>query len=1339
MSLPQLPVIPATITKAATDPQTNFSVTEGQRVHLLKWDTNNEDTITKGFVLPITGPVSGLNLGGGWIPKAAIQLYPQKSGEKGLPCVAKNDWIPRPSNHWCTRLFRGERGQVLKWDGLGFHAWVEFPDRTNSSGLPRYAWVDSSQIEVGINKPYGSYNVRNKNMLSEINVDVALEVRGQRSKPERCLLAIMESFAQNKQRIPLLLDRVWPLIKGPREREVAAQKIMSGIQAAHLLQIFNNDRSSIDDIATAGWSADVDSGSGAGIYARIYDRIRRQNEGKVYTGSTVDFPERAHSHADKLKNKRFRETAHSKAFNNATRRWIVVLCELNRDDQPLLLLAEQLLVIMIGTYDDIVLSKLHSKEPSTIPSLPPVNETMLHQLVAQDQEADVDPSVINPAEIELAKLISEEESISEEGGRGSRWRAMRDTAAQIMTAAEKAMAQVGWTPFLKRGSRYTGLNIQSPLATNAGCIIWTRVEIPGKMEIFRRPSRKCLSKANSNYLGQIGGKPPACIEFYCEKDKEPPVDASVFLVCEITRDGSPHPEQWAHLPSICRYTDADRARTLAIRVEWVENNKWKSKYLHNKNHPATNKKRANDPNAEEVEPGAIWSIGHAIAIINLLHRKEITKNFRSFDTHLGHARILEVTFDHLKQEVLLEESTTPRTGGRTGAPKTKETLIAELKAMGFENVDAPRKQRRDNSGMDDRCYLEKNRIESDYTCSSAACKQVGDENVCEPCEQYGMPWSFTPINKLRGPEGQKMRHAIWFPKAGEGAIESFQDPIYQMGQINEAPSDDHPSPSAWVWSSLASGSRSVPQATFPIGSHASLSAFQGSGVAGSSGQGTASTSTSTPTHSRTVFVPAPFATPSLPDRRGTSGSGNRGTGDGGQVIAPGRPRAASVQTPTGALRQSSMNRFFAQSSSAVPQIPLASPSVGPSTGSPSGRGGSSGSGHRTTGSGGRFIAPGHARHSSAQTPTASRLSGSGNVGTGDGGQFIAPGHVRHSSAQTASGSRPTSLILSGSAGASGSSGSGSRATRTLGQAQSATGPSSIRPPLMPFNRQYVEAMLQQGGISDLESASRIIIPHAQQLCNLSTARGAEIARYLTQLRDAAYDMGVTFSYAPSLDPASQDLLNRSSDIHAATQQPFTNMWSNFAMGAFVDRQSQQIRNRLPDPGEVRIYINRHVVGANTAALGHALYRYIEDAFLALRKNPAQHLQIVREALARPGRPQFFKPATQISVNALPTNDAYLGDVLPTIPGSSDYLVDRNGVRLSSRQAVLGHATALTTPYLQAYFVGNGQSENYLAQIRTEFTRLRELYQFTASPHLILVADYYDQIVQSVGDRSLWTA
>lgn len=156
MSLPQLPVIPATITKAATDPHSNFSVTEGQRVHLLKWDTNDEDTITKGFVLPITGPASGLNLGGGWIPKAAIQLYPQKSGEKGLPYVAKNDWIPGPSNHWCTRLFRGERGQVLKWDGLGFHAWVEFPDRTNSSGLPRYGWVDSSQIEIGINKPYVS-------------------------------------------------------------------------------------------------------------------------------------------------------------------------------------------------------------------------------------------------------------------------------------------------------------------------------------------------------------------------------------------------------------------------------------------------------------------------------------------------------------------------------------------------------------------------------------------------------------------------------------------------------------------------------------------------------------------------------------------------------------------------------------------------------------------------------------------------------------------------------------------------------------------------------------------------------------------------------------------------------------------------------------------------------------------------------------------------------------------------------------------------------------------------------------------------------------------------------
>ncbi|KAI6913073.1 hypothetical protein KC318_g1836 [Hortaea werneckii] len=1287
------PKIPARITQTFTDPNSNFTFNKGTDVLLLGWDAQNATKITKGRVQRPSESESGAR----WVPESAIYLIPSQEGDDTWPFVVINSWKPGPSDS-CKAIRRGERGRLVKWSQTGRRARVEFPDR-NPSKEPVECWIETSHIQIGY-KRYGEITTRNKNLLSEI--DVKVEVPADRTKPEKCLLAIMAAFAQNKKKIPLLMDRIWPLIQGARERELATRSIMSGIEKAGLLHIFTHDGSSIEDIAKSGRSADTDTRAGAGIYARIYARAKAQDTSTAYTGSTINFGKRAGSHAQNLKSPKYRGTPHGRAFNGCKKRWVVVLSELDPNERSLILLAEQLLMIMLGTYDERVLSKLRSEQSSE--GAQRISADSVFRDIADLQEPELDNTVIKDAEIDLVEQDGEEE-ISEKGGRGARWRAMKDAAAQIMLAGGKAMAQVGWTPFLDRNfalnehGRYTGLNIQSPLATTYGCVVWTRLNVPGGMEVYYRPSLQCRVKPTTKFLGKIGGKPPASVEFSCSSDIGPPDNTKVTFVCEITKDGSPHPYEWARLPTVCRYDDAKRARSLGVRIEWTEN--------------------------QQV---------HTMT--------------------LGHVRILDVTFDHLRQETFLEETSKAIEKIASGNPKSNDILVAELKSLGLQNVDSEKKVPREDKGHKgpkveqcDRCRLEKVRKNDDYTTSSARCVIPDGEHRCVTCMEYGVPCTFTPLSELQGPEGTKLRQALWFRKPRTDAIILLDDPQYHYGLVDEAPSDNRPSSSPWAHLSPASGS-------------AGPSSISGIGHSGPSGRGMGTPQTppdpiSMPTRSKTAFVSPPLATPSLSDRRATSGNSNPGTGDGGQVIASGRPRAASAQTPTGAFRHPSMDKFFARPTPTAPQTPTAGPSNLP--GSPLARLGSSGSGNGGTGDGGRFIAPGHSRHLSAQTmshhiwegtpvrprPAAGAADspstavmkraianvGSGDSSPGDSRWFTPPSHMRHSSAQIPSvshsaGPAPPGPVPSGHSSRPGASGSGSRASATFGQAQSVPGPGRLPPPAMPFNAQHVTTLLQYGRIEDLESAMRIIAPQAQRDNNLSNGPGARVGRLVKELRSAA-------KHLCNNAPVNSDIVDRASQVLRDVRPLFHNLSAPFAPSRFVDRHGQQIRDRIPTAAEARICINRYAVHGIS---GTQLLGYIEDLCAVEEVDPSEHQIAIREALAHQRRP--FKQLSPIEHAALPSNDEYRGDMLPAIPGTTEYLVDPNGSRLSSREAIERYGKSYTAAFDRAQ-VGGVSTAQARARIETQFERLRNLYHFTGSRHLLVVAEYYNEVVVSWNQPSLW--
>ncbi|KAI7346819.1 hypothetical protein KC320_g7629 [Hortaea werneckii] len=393
----------------------------------------------------------------------------------------------------------------------------------------------------------------------------------------------------------------------------------------------------------------------------------------------------------------------------------------------------------------------------------------------------------------------------------------------------------------------------------------------------------------------------------------------------------------------------------------------------------------------------------------------------------------------------------------------------------------------------------------------------------------------TPERLLSSPEREATTHAAPHPDLwGSDAYATYQreGPELQFGFLGEESRPIRRSSNRRAQNSAAS--EVVPQATFPTWSYAGFLSDPESEDEGRSRQ----TATSVPSQSASAPIsPTRSASGSLSstyifggllDRRSSSRSTDRVSDGNDQVIASGRARANSLKTPTGALRQSTLDEYFERLSLAVLQTSSEGPSV-----------------------------------SSTADISSTRVGsgGSGNDGTGDGSQFTATGRGRLASAEASPASSSTFLTPSDSFDTSCTKGSDNGATLALRQALS-----------IPEN-------------------------------------------------------GTT--------PATSLRFNLE---HAAT--------------------------------------------------------------------------------------------------LLSPDDAYTGSLLPTIPGATEYLVDENGSRLSSREAVRRHGETHMARFLDAYRRGLPTAQGR-AEIELQFTRLRNLYHFTASPHLILVADWYDQFLTSFDEPSLW--
>ncbi|KAI7083554.1 hypothetical protein KC356_g7468 [Hortaea werneckii] len=565
---PPLPERPIIITRFHSRPG-HITVLEGQRGVLIE---RIDDTTAR-----VRMSISGMQ---GLVAWQCIKL------ETGWPYVAVRTWSPGPGDPKSVSIYAGDEGtadegQVVDWNEAGTMAHVTFHYRRQG---PQHGWVRAEAIKIGTKRRYGDWVNVNKQLLTQVSVNFATNANP--GKAWQAVKALCDALGQNSSRVALFDSTIAALIADEASRINSTNAIIMGMERAGVLRVFNNSNSGIDDIAMKARDASAQGVSNrCGVYARLYAMIKGQRDhGAVYTGSTQDFQERDKQHTGRLGKTKTRATPHAQAFLHAQKKCVKALCELRPEDQTLMLLAEQILLLLIGSYDPKVLPRPQDSAASKLAGSGAVDAAAASRRIAEEvsgvQSGEETFAEQVDIEEEGRELQGQEDVDEADKGAASklRWTNMKTSAAQILAIASKALQHVQWIPMIKRPSptygSYRGLNIASPATLAYTGVVYTRHTLPGRMQTYRRSSRQCKPEGRSKFVGKIGGPSPSGVEILTAATEGPEYGSRAYLVYEVTLNDKPHPKAWARLPGVCLYDDDHRAMTLGIRMEWEVDGQW---------------------------------------------------------------------------------------------------------------------------------------------------------------------------------------------------------------------------------------------------------------------------------------------------------------------------------------------------------------------------------------------------------------------------------------------------------------------------------------------------------------------------------------------------------------------------------------------------------------------------------------------------------------------------------------------------------------------------------------------------------------------------------------------
>ena len=691
-------------------------------------------------------------------------------------------------------LRKGDIGVVFEAMPDKGHAKVTMNGRTG------YVALDA--LMIGTERDNNTYAVEwKKDVDSDPQVKVSPVDPRPNSLLARTIKQLLDTIFNSRDQLQNIAMWFWEMTATDQKREALAKIAVDGFKKAGTYELLKDGVFTLDRLLKI--APDASKAKVQGVYARLYTLVKDRNSA-LYVGSSFQIAKRMKEHDDYLDK---HQNAHAVAFKAAkikANRDYLVLCNLDdsaqaQADDNVRLVVEQLLVILLGTYNTAAISSY-----------------LANNTDRRSANGDLIAAVGDMAEMED---FEEDDSVRTDGldepvRSSAMSRFIRDRAAKTSLALAKLGREVckkcGWQPITTRkssngkfGSDVSSLNWCSPIDSIANRPPITKVEM-SSMTIYRKAPAKVVQATGVIRVGDIGSHNTQGVDHYffnTSRSDGPPVGSQVRLVFEVTHNGRPHPHAYARLPRVSIYNDAARAMTLGIRVEWQDSGVDKTVYIMT-SHKA----------GFHSEGGAAMlnSHGLAIGILDYLENREIVQNKRDAVRRFRRALMYEIRYDHYARLIRIEQRTevTQKVNDDVGI-RSAASVNQDMRAVGARNVGAPhgtklktpRKSETGHTGIRtvcDRCmaartyFSDVNKYGKIYTAISGrfmTCEK-GAGDVCKNCQAFGVQCSFT-VDVMEKPA---LLQALWFPPIANNDVLDVEDPEIEqlmnrldMGQGSEWP------------------------------------------------------------------------------------------------------------------------------------------------------------------------------------------------------------------------------------------------------------------------------------------------------------------------------------------------------------------------------------------------------------------------------------------------------------------------------------------------------------------------------------------------------------------------
>ncbi|UPX18402.1 uncharacterized protein EKO05_0008704 [Ascochyta rabiei] len=438
----------------------------------------------------------------------------------------------------------------------------------------------------------------------------------------RTITALITAFHSSPA--PFVGTKLESLVK-KMSIDAISRIITKGIQDAGVSGVLeepNLGSQRLLDTATHTIDDNYERGIG-GVYIRVHDSNNTISYWKkqtqyLYVGKTVDFRERWSNH-------RYTATKYGELTRNSERLGMCAVCIIaDQYIENFAYLVEQIFVCLFGSYRRFLLSDK-------------VNKGNASSCLAAMEHANYFS--------EVARLVFE---------------------------------QTGWRRILSRAQfdGVEGANFESPLQEwtvspehlllirTDTRIKYQRTGCSTPMAFFRSAKAKVSNHNNKPHTNGTtqrtwplwskkktsGGVAKKAVVFSITDDgrdgtKIPLTGVPYYLVVEVCKDGSPHPNAWSRLSEVGPFENWDQARSFAVRIEWKfpqGSGKWRYRYVHT---------FWTFRYADTKQPGALQAYAKAIAFLQWLFNAPPNHSYDWIPCLRSDVYVLQVYYDLHKQTI----------------------------------------------------------------------------------------------------------------------------------------------------------------------------------------------------------------------------------------------------------------------------------------------------------------------------------------------------------------------------------------------------------------------------------------------------------------------------------------------------------------------------------------------------------------------------------------------------------------------------------------------------------------------------------------------------------------